>query len=172
MLPATVLTKSRRGPGILATWCCCAKTRRAIRTSSSWSAQGFTEGFYYKPRVDYELLQAAHRGADLPVRLPRRADLPRMLLDGPTTTTPKADALQYAGAFSAGITTSSSCRITASRRKRQVLPRLVRLAQETGIPLVVTNDCHYLNREDAGGAGGAHVHPDRQDPVRTKPGCA
>ena len=32
--------------------------------------------------------------------------------------------------------------------EKTVLPRLVRVAQETGIPMVATNDCHYLNRED------------------------
>ncbi|MDD4080721.1 MAG: DNA polymerase III subunit alpha, partial [Eubacteriales bacterium] len=35
------------------------------------------------------------------------------------------------------------------REEKQVIPRLVKLSRETGIPLVVTNDCHYLRKEDA-----------------------
>ena len=52
------------------------RTRRATATSATWSSAGFTEGFYSKPRVDWELLRAAPRGHHRSVRLPGRAAAP------------------------------------------------------------------------------------------------
>ena len=49
---------------------------------------------------------------------------------------------------------------------RPVNRELVRLSRESGIPLVATNDCHYLTHADAARAGSAAVHSDRQDHVR------
>ena len=74
---------------------------------------------------------------------------------------------------SSGRTTSlSSFRTTGLTEEKQVLPRLVKLAREMDIPMVATNDCHYLEREDAGRAGSAHVHPDGQDVERRNLACA
>ena len=47
--------------------------------------------------------------------------------------------------------------------------RLMEVAAELKLPLVATNDCHYLNREDATRPRGAALHPDRQDHGRPDP---
>ena len=107
---------------------------------------GFTEGFYYKPRIDYELLKQHTEGL-ICLSACLSGDLPKMLLEGRYDDA-KAYALQmqelfgrdhyYIELMDHGIP-----------EEKTVLPRLVRIAQETGIPMVATNDCHYLNREDA-----------------------
>ena len=51
--------------------------------------------------------------------------------------------------FSARITTSSSCKTTASHQQQKILPDLIRLAKELDVGLVATNDCHYLTKEDS-----------------------
>ena len=107
---------------------------------------GFTEGFYYKPRIDYELLKQHTEGL-ICLSACLSGDLPKMLLEGRYDDA-KAYALHmqelfgrdhyYIELMDHGIP-----------EEKTVLPRLVRIAQETGIPMVATNDCHYLNREDA-----------------------
>ncbi len=107
---------------------------------------GFTEGFYYKPRIDYELLKQHTEGL-ICLSACLSGDLPKMLLEGRYDDA-KAYALQmqelfgkdhyYIELMDHGIP-----------EEKTVLPRLVRIAQETGIPMVATNDCHYLNREDS-----------------------
>ena len=107
---------------------------------------GFTEGFYYKPRIDYELLKQHTEGL-ICLSACLSGDLPKMLLEGRYDDA-KAYALQmqelfgkdhyYIELMDHGIP-----------EEKTVLPRLVRVAQETGLPMVVTNDCHYLNREDS-----------------------
>ena len=107
---------------------------------------GFTEGFYYKPRIDYELLKQHTEGL-ICLSACLSGDLPKMLLEGRYDDA-KTYALQmqelfgrdhyYIELMDHGIP-----------EEKAVLPRLVRVAQETGVPMVVTNDCHYLNREDA-----------------------
>ena len=107
---------------------------------------GFTEGFYYKPRIDYELLKQHTEGL-ICLSACLSGDLPKMLLEGRYDDA-KAYALQmqelfgrdhyYIELMDHGIP-----------EEKTVLPRLVRVAQETGIPMVATNDCHYLNREDS-----------------------
>ena len=107
---------------------------------------GFTEGFYYKPRIDYELLKQHTEGL-ICLSACLSGDLPKMLLEGRYDDA-KAYALQmqelfgkdhyYIELMDHGIP-----------EEKTVLPRLVRVAQETGIPMVVTNDCHYLNRENS-----------------------
>ena len=107
---------------------------------------GFTEGFYYKPRIDYELLKQHTEGL-ICLSACLSGDLPKMLLEGRYDDA-KTYALQmqelfgrdhyYIELMDHGIP-----------EEKTVLPRLVRVAQETGIPMVATNDCHYLNREDS-----------------------
>ena len=53
------------------TWCCSPRPTRASTTSSSSCRPGYTEGFYYKPRIDKALLAAARARADRPEQLPQ-----------------------------------------------------------------------------------------------------
>ena len=50
--------------------------------------------------------------------------------------------------FSARTIFTSSYKTTALREQAHINPQIIRLSKDTGIPLVVTNDCHYIEKED------------------------
>ena len=106
----------------------------------------FTEGFYYKPRIDYALLEQHHEGL-IALSACLSGDLSRALLDGRYE-----DARAFVHRMS-GIMGPDHFYIELMDHglpdEKTVLPRLVRLSEETGIPMVVTNDCHYLTLADA-----------------------
>ena len=107
---------------------------------------GFTEGFYYKPRIDYRLL-AQHTEGLICLSACLSGDLPKLLLQGRHDEA-KEYALQMQKLFGQG-NYFIEIMDHGLEEERLVLPRLVNLSRETGIPLVATNDCHYLYREDA-----------------------
>ena len=110
------------------------------------SSAGFTEGFYYKPRIDLELLERHHEGL-IAMSACLSGELPKLLLEGRYEDA-KAHALTMRSIMGEG-NYYIELMDHALREEKQVLPQLVKLSKETGIPLVVTNDCHYLKKEDA-----------------------
>ncbi len=109
-------------------------------------SRGFTEGFYGRPRVDMELLRRYHGGL-IALSGCLSGDIPRHLLAGDYDGA-KRRALELAEVF------GEDCFFIEVQNhnlpeERQILPALVRLSRETGLPLVATNDCHYLRRKDA-----------------------
>ncbi len=108
---------------------------------------GFLEGFYYKPRIDYDLLAKHSRGLiALSACLQRRGG---RAAASKAVTTMRAPPPTACRIFSARAISSSKCRTRAWRSIGPVNRELVRLSRESGIPLVATNDCHYLTRSDA-----------------------
>ena len=107
---------------------------------------GYTEGFYYRPRIDYGLLRKHSEGL-ICLSACLSGDLPKMLLQGRMDEA-KAYALQMQEIFGKGRY-YIELMDHGLPEERMVLPRLRRVALETGIPLVATNDCHYLYRDDA-----------------------
>ena len=107
---------------------------------------GFTEGFYNKPRVDHELLEEYHEGL-ICLSACLAGEIPQALLAGDYEKA-KNLARYYEDLFGKG---NYYIEIQDHRldEQRTVLPLLVRLARETGIPLVATNDAHYLEKEDS-----------------------
>ena len=104
------------------------------------------EGFYHKPRVDWELLQRYHKGL-ICLSACLAGELPRLLLDGDYVAA-KQTALRYRDLFGEG-NYFLEIQDHGLPEEKQVLPGLLRIARETGIPLAATNDVHYLRREDA-----------------------
>ncbi len=107
---------------------------------------GFVDGFYYKPRVDFETLEKYHEGliclsACLAGEVAR--ELARDNYDGA-----KEVALKYEACFGKGnyFLEMQDHGISAQQK---VNAGLMRMHEETGIDLVVTNDCHYTDAEDA-----------------------
>ena len=96
------------------TWCCCARTRRATATSSSWSRPGYLEGFYYKPRIDMDLLARALQGADRHVGVPARAHPGDAALR--QVRRRAAAGAHLRATFSGRTTSSSKCRTTTWSR--------------------------------------------------------
>ena len=107
---------------------------------------GFIEGFYSKPRVDKELLEQHHEGL-VCLSACLAGEIPQALLAGDYDKA-KATALYFNELFGQGnfFIEIQDHGIDA---QQQVLPLLIRLSRETGIPLVATNDAHYLRKEDS-----------------------
>ena len=109
-------------------------------------SKGYTEGFYSKPRVDMELLRQYSEGL-ICLSGCLAGKIPSLLLRGEYS-----DAVKYAKELS-DIFGKDNFYIELQdhglSEQKSVLPELCRLARECGLPLVATNDCHYLRRQDA-----------------------
>jgi DNA polymerase-3 subunit alpha len=107
---------------------------------------GFLEGFYYKPRIDYELLAKHNKGL---IAL-------SACLRGPVTESvveerfdqARENAYRLRDIFGKG-NFFLEVQDQGLEIEKGVNRDLVRLSKETGIPLIATNDCHYLHHDDA-----------------------
>jgi DNA polymerase-3 subunit alpha len=107
---------------------------------------GFLEGFYYKPRVDHELL-ARHSKGLIALSACLRGEVADALLSEKYDQA-RANAYRLRDIFGKGnffLEVQDQGLEVETRINRN----LVTLSKETGIPLVATNDCHYLTRSDA-----------------------
>ena len=109
-------------------------------------SSGFTEGFYKKPRVDKELLKKHHEGL-IALSACLAGEIPRNLTQNDYDTAKKI-ALEYRDIFGENNYFIEIQDHGLADQKR-ILPNLIKLSKETGIPLVATNDCHYINKDDA-----------------------
>lgn len=109
-------------------------------------SKGFTEGFYSKPRVDMELL-CEHSEGLIALSACLAGRVPSLLLKGEYTEAVAA-ARELADIFGRD-NFYLELQDHGLQDQHQILPDLVRLADECGLPLVATNDCHYLRRENA-----------------------
>ena len=107
---------------------------------------GFLEGFYSKPRVDKELLEQHHEGL-ICLSACLAGEVPQAILAGDYERAKQA-ALYYQNLFGEG-NYYIELQDHGLEEDNVVLPQLIRLSRETGIPLVATNDAHYLTREDS-----------------------
>ncbi len=109
-------------------------------------SMGYTEGFYSKPRIDLELLEKHSEGL-IALSACLAGRIPRMLTAGDFE-----GAVAYAKTLS-GIFGKDRFYIELQNHgleeQKRLLPLLVRLAEASDLPLVATNDCHYLRRRDA-----------------------
>ena len=108
--------------------------------------RGFTEGFYYRPRVDKEVL-ADHSEGLVALSACLKGEIPKRLLEGDAEAAGRA-AEDYARIFEDG-NFYIELMDHGIPEQAEVTPLLVELAREKGLPLVVTNDMHYVRREDS-----------------------
>ena len=127
--------------------CCSAKTTKATRNLIKLVSTGFLDGFYYKPRIDHDLLAKHSRGL-IALSACLRGEVTEARAEGKLRQG-RASRPIACRIFSAKAISSSKCRTRASKSRQRVNRDLVRLSRETGIPLVATNDCHYLTQSDA-----------------------
>ena len=113
----------------------------AAMVSKSW-----IEGFYSKPRVDFELLEQYHEGL-IALSACLAGEVPRALVANDYDRAKEA-ALRYRDIFGDG-NFFLELQDHGIREQKLINPALIRLSKDTGIPLVVTNDCHYIRREDS-----------------------
>lgn len=108
-------------------------------------SRGFTEGYYYKPRVDMEVLEKYHEGI-IALSACLAGEVPRFIQKGLVDEARKA-ALRYEACFGKGnyFLELQDHGIPA---QRAVNMELMRMSKELGIPLVATNDVHYTYADD------------------------
>src|ERR1035437_377527 len=107
---------------------------------------GFLEGFYYKPRIDYDLL-AKHSGGLIALSACLRGAVTEALVEE------RPDQAREAAYLLRDIFGKGNFFLEIQDQgleiEKRVNPKIVSLSRETGIPLVATNDCHYLTHADA-----------------------
>ncbi len=122
------------------------RNEEGYRNLCRLDSAAFTEGFYIKPRIDKELLRQ-HAAGLIALSACQSGEVPRLILAG-----------SYEGAKAAALEMRELFGEDGYYLELQdhnlpndpvVNQGLIRIHQETGIPLVVTNDAHYLRREDA-----------------------
>lgn len=109
-------------------------------------SRGFTEGFYYKPRVDYEVLVKYHEGI-IALSACLAGAVPSAILHG-NYESAKEEALKLEKIFGKG-NFFLELQDHGIPQQGTVNQALLRLSQDTGIKLVATNDVHYIMEEDA-----------------------
>ena len=122
------------------------KNETGYRNLSYMVSQAFTEGFYIKPRIDMDLLREHSEGL-IALSACLAGEIPRRVLNG-----------DYDGAKEYALTMRDifgedsfylELQDHGIADQTEVNRQLLRLHNETGIPLVCTNDAHYLRKEDA-----------------------
>ncbi|HVO39842.1 MAG TPA: DNA polymerase III subunit alpha [Spirochaetia bacterium] len=110
------------------------------------SSLGYLEGFYYKPRIDDELLEKHHEGL-IALSACLAGDIPASIIEGRHGEARKRAAYYRELFGSDGF--YLELQDHGIPEQKTVNRELLRIARETGIPLVTTNDIHYTQREDA-----------------------
>jgi len=109
-------------------------------------SKGFVEGYYYKPRVDMEVLEKYHEGI-IALSACLAGEVQRNLVRGMYEEAREV-AYRYERCFGKG-NFFLELQDHGIPEQKLVNQQLLRLSQETGIELVATNDVHYTNAEDA-----------------------
>src|ERR1700726_405464 len=107
---------------------------------------GYLEGFYYKPRIDYDLLAKHSRGLIALSACLRGAVTENLVEERPDQA--REAAYRLRDIFGKG-NFFLEIQDQGLEIEKRVNPKIVSLSRETGIPLVATNDCHYLTHSDA-----------------------
>jgi DNA polymerase-3 subunit alpha len=123
-----------------------ATNETGYRNLMKLSSLSYTEGFYYKPRIDEELLIRYHEGL-IGLSACLGGEIPSLLLEGKAEEALNRarrlrDILGYDNFY-------LELQDHGLPEQKKVNPLLVGLSKRSGIPLVVTNDIHYLDKEDA-----------------------
>ena len=123
-----------------------AENEEGYRNLIQLVSTGFLDGFYYKPRVDHDLLQRHSKGL-IALSACLRGEVADALVAEKYDLAQK-NAYRLRDIFGKGnffLEVQDQGMEIETRINRD----LVRLSRETGIPLVATNDCHYLTRSDS-----------------------
>ena len=108
-------------------------------------SEAFLHGFYYRPRIDYDLLEQHSEGL-ICLSACLAGDIPQLLLQGRYD---EALALGDRLHRMFGEDFYIELQDHGIPEQRQILPDLVRLAKDLGVKTVATNDIHYVERQDA-----------------------
>ncbi len=121
-----------------------AKNQTGYRNLIQLTTKAHLEGFYYKPKVDRELLEQHHDGL-IAFSACLAGEIPRLVFERRLEEA-KEVALWYKQTFGDFYLEIQRHPIP---ELEQINPALISMAEELDIPLVATNDVHYINQEDA-----------------------
>ena len=127
-----------------------AANRTGFENLMQLSSKAFLEGFYHKPRIDRELLEAYSDGL-ICLSGCVSGELSRTLLSGNTADEALARGAELAAWFQRvfGARYFIEIQNNGLEMQRQALELSVDLANRMGLPIVATSDAHYVRREDA-----------------------
>ncbi len=106
----------------------------------------FTEGFYSKPRVDYDILKKHSKGL-IALSACLAGEVPKKLLNNDISGAEEA-VLKYADIFGRG-NFFIELQDHGLEEQKRINPLLINISKKFGIGLVATNDVHYINKEDS-----------------------
>ena len=121
-----------------------AKDNQGYENLMELVSRGFTEHFYYRPRITKELLEQHHEGL-IALSSCLQGEVAQMLLQGRDEDALKA-VEYYKKLFGEDFYLELQDHGLAEQRR--ILPKQQRLHESTGVPLVATNDVHYIEKED------------------------
>lgn len=122
-----------------------AKNNEGYQNLLKLNSLANTEGFYYKPRIDYELLEKYNKGL-ICLSACFAGHVPQLLFERRFDEAEQI-ALKYKSIFAEGDY-YIELQNHGLPEQLEILPRLAELAKKIGVKTVATNDCHYLYRED------------------------
>jgi DNA polymerase-3 subunit alpha len=109
------------------------------------TSKSYLEGFYYKPRINKEILQNHAEGL-ICLSACVKGEISQQILQNNYSAARKA-ALWYKNLF--GDRYYLELQDHGLENEQQAMPQIIKLAKELDIPLVLTNDCHYLHQSDS-----------------------
>jgi len=122
------------------------KDEEGYRNLCKLITKSYLEGFYYRPRIDKELLTRHSRGL-IGLSACLKGEVSEYLTQGRDDEAGAA-ALEYAAIFDKGDF-FIELQDHGLQPQKEINPRLIGLARKLDLPLVATNDVHYFRREDA-----------------------
>lgn len=123
-----------------------AKNYEGFRNLIALNSIGFTEGYYYKPRIDREVLEKYHENL-ICLSACLGGEIPSALLEGDTEKAEQI-ACYFRDLFGNG-NFFIELQYHGLEEEQRILPMLAQIANKCKIPMAATNDAHYLNKDDA-----------------------
>ena len=123
-----------------------AKNDKGYKNLIKLTSIAHLEGFYYKPRIDWEVLEKYSEGV-IAASACLGGEIPQLILGG-NMNKAKSRALEYEKLFGKGNYYLEIQPHSAIPEQDQVNKSIVEISKETGIPLIATNDLHYLKSDD------------------------
>ena len=137
--------KQRGGKPILNHLILLAKNNEGYKNLLKLSSISFVDGFYYKPRIDYDLLEQYHEGI-ICLSACLAGSIPQFILQNRLEDAEKL-ALRLKNIF--GDDFYLEIQNHGIEEQKLVMVELAKMSKKLGIKLVATNDVHYINKEDA-----------------------
>lgn len=122
-----------------------AKDQQGYKNLMKIVSIGHVEGFYYKPRVDWEIIEKYHQGLICTSACPT-GEIGQQIIENELQQA-RQTALKYQQLFGDDYYLEIQ-RHPGLKDTEKMNPELIKISRELGIPLVATNDVHYLNKED------------------------